>query len=60
MTVSIQTAKCQIRVQWIATGFTHLQLGTFDDQCPASYPQFAVVRDTCPGRASERAMAFHH
>jgi hypothetical protein len=60
MTVSIQTRKRQIPKQSMTTGFTHLQLGTSDDQCPASYPRFAVLRDTCRDRASERVMAFRH
>ena len=60
MTVSIQTRKYQVPMQSMTTGFTHLLLGTSDDQCPASYPRFAVLRDTCRGRASERVMAFRH
>lgn len=57
MTVNVQTRGCQIPVQYMTSGFTHLQLGTSDDQCPSSCPQFAVLRDTFRGRASERVMA---
>ena len=60
MTVSIQTRRCQIPVQSMTIGFTYLQLGTSDGRCPASYLQFAVLRDTCRGRTNERAMAFRH
>ena len=58
MTVSVQTTKMSNSGAMNDLGCTHLQLGIFDDQCPASYPQFAVLRDICPGQASERALVF--
>ncbi len=60
MTVSVQTTRCQIQVQSMITGFTHLQRGTSDDQCPVSYPQFAVLWDTCQGPTSEQVVVFRH